>query len=184
MLKIGYLGEINDYLKCEVFLESNIQKLYLLIIRQCTYLMRKRLKASSKLTSISSGKDVPLLIDDIRSIVFKFEEQWYPIMAIHNQKSMFYSFRQMSLTNADYLQNFRNLDDIKISLSDNLYDRDVEKIVIQNIHGPTITDIDYPNLTPVQNNNIVQVSSENYLEYELIEHSDKNIWKIPRVFRE
>ena len=62
----------------------------------------------------------------------QFEEQRYLIMAIHKAKIRFYSFRQMGLSNADYLQQFRNLADIASSLGGNLHDDAVSRIVTKN----------------------------------------------------
>ena len=114
------------------------------------------------------------LLEEIRGIIFKFEEQRNPIMAIHKAKSMFYCFRQLGLSNADYLQKFRNLADIATSLGGNLHDNAVSRIVTKKLHDP-ITDPVDARLSDEQNQNIQDVASEHYLASSFIHHADKNV---------
>ena len=42
-------------------------------------------------------------------ITFKFDEQTYLPLALHQAKANFYNIRQGILSNADYLENFDNV---------------------------------------------------------------------------
>lgn len=126
--------EINAFVKRKGTLESNFQKLYSLLLGQCTELMKGKLKTSLSWESIWKDQDALALLNEIKTIVFKFKDQKYPILSIHNAKSTFYSFRHLQLSTADYLQKFRNTADIETSLGGNLHDDVISKIVTAKLH--------------------------------------------------
>ena len=91
--------------------------------------MKEKLKASTNWDGIKSTQDVLLLIGLIKTITFLFDDQKYPILPIHNAKTVFYSFRQQDLTNDLYLQRFQNLSDIATSMGGNLHDDAISKMI-------------------------------------------------------
>ena len=99
-----YDNEIIAMVKRRNLLKSNLQKAYSLILGQCTDLMKDKLKASTRWNDIKSRQDALELLNEIRTITYKFEEQKYLPLSIHNAKATFYSFCQGNLTNSDYFQ--------------------------------------------------------------------------------
>ena len=99
--KKRYDNEIIAMVKRRNALKSNIQKAYSLILGQCTELMKDKLKASTKWEEIQSSQDALELLNEIKTITYKFEEQKYLPLSIHNAKATFYSFRQGNLSNSD-----------------------------------------------------------------------------------
>ena len=69
-----------------------------------------------------------VLLDKIRTIIYKFEDQKYLPLSLHHAKRNFYAFRQGNLPNPDYLDRFMNLVDIAESYDTKLYDQAMFKI--------------------------------------------------------
>ena len=91
--------------------------------------MKEKLKASTNWNTIKVSQDVLLLLTEIKAITFKFEDQKYIVLSIHNAKVAFYTFRQNELSNSVYLQRFQNLVDIASSMGGNLHDEVISRIV-------------------------------------------------------
>ena len=116
-----YDNEIIAMVKRKNTLKSNIQKVSSLVLGQCTELMKDKLKASSKWEDIQSTQNALELLSEIKAITYKFEEQKYLPLSIHNAKATFYSFRQGNLSNSDYFQRFKNYTDIATFFDGNLH---------------------------------------------------------------
>ena len=87
-------------------------KSYSLVLGQFTDLLKSKLKQSNEWNAASTTYDVLILIRIIRTITFKFDEQKYFPLALHQAKENFYNIRQGSLSNAEYLEKFKNVVDI------------------------------------------------------------------------
>ena len=163
--------EINIYIKRKVALDANIQKSYSLVLGQCTDLMKNKLKMNVNWACIRDTQDVLALLDEIRNVTFKFEDQKYPVLSIHHAKRAFYNFKQSDMGNSDYLQKFRNLVDIANSLEGNLQDDAISKIVARCDHG-----VDYPrdpHLTADEQLAVQENVKEIYLAVALIQQVDQ-----------
>ena len=68
------------------------------------------------------------LLEAIKSIIYKFEDQKFLPLYLHHTKRNFYAFRQGNLSNPDYLDRFMNLVDMAESYNATLYDQAVFKI--------------------------------------------------------
>ena len=68
------------------------------------------------------------LLEAIKTIIYKFEDQKYLPLSLHHAKRNFYAFRQGNLSNPDYLDRFMNLFDMAESYDARLYDQAVFKI--------------------------------------------------------
>ena len=73
--------------------------------------MKNKLKQSKERNVASTTYDVMVLIRIIRTITFKFDEQKYLQLALHQAKANLYNIRQGSLSNAEYLEKFNNVVD-------------------------------------------------------------------------
>ena len=134
--------EIQAYVKRKGILQSNVQQSYSLVLGQCTEMMKNKLKSSDNWLKIKSNQDVLELLSEIRSITFCFEDQKYQPLSIHQAKTEFYAFRQGNMNNADYLQRFRNLSDIAISLQGNVHDKAILKIACADEFNSEFIDLD------------------------------------------
>ena len=102
--KLIFKGQISEYIKREATLQQNMQRAYSLILGQCTELLRAKLKQSNDWALVSAAFDVLGLIRLIKSIVFKFDDQKFLPVSLHQAKQNFYSFRQATMTNTEYLE--------------------------------------------------------------------------------
>ena len=115
-----YDKEIDIYMNRRSTLNENVNKSYSLVLGQCTYILKRKLKQSNKWHVASTTYDVLILIRIIRTITFKCDEQKYLPLALHQAKENFYNIRQRSLFNAEYLEKFNNVVDIAKSYNGQL----------------------------------------------------------------
>ena len=113
---------INIYVKRDGILDENLQKAYSLIHGQCTELLKSKLKTSANWETVSSQYNMLGLLEAIKTIIYKFEDQKYLPLSLHHAKMNFYAFRQGHLSNPDYLDRFMNLVDMTESYDVTLYD--------------------------------------------------------------
>jgi hypothetical protein len=130
-----FKGQINEYIRRQAILQENMQKAYSLILGQCTELLRAKLKQSANWTQVSSTFDVLELTKLIKSIVFKFDDQKFLPVSLHQAKQNFYSLRQGTMTNAEYLEKFTNLVDIASSYNGKILIRD-SRYILAPTWGP------------------------------------------------
>ena len=86
--------EIDIYMKRRSTLDENVQKSYSLVLGQCTDQLKSKLKQSNKWNAASTTYDVLILISIVRTITFKFDEQKYLLISLHQAKANFYNIRQ------------------------------------------------------------------------------------------
>ena len=77
---------------------------------------------------MSSQYDILGLLEAIKTIIYKFEDQKYLPLSLHHAKRNFYAFRQGDLPNHDYLDRFMNLVNMAESYDVKLYDQAMFKI--------------------------------------------------------
>ena len=114
-----FKGQIDQCIKWEAMLKDNIQKVYSLILGQCTKLLKAKLKQSNDCAWMSSGFDVLALIKLIKCIVFKFDNQKFLPVSLHQAKQSLYNLCQGTMSNTEYLEKFnKNYVDITTSSYD------------------------------------------------------------------
>ena len=128
LIKMILNRKIDIYVKRDGILDENLQKSYSLIHGQCTELLKSKLKTSANWETVSSQYNMLGLIEAIKTIIYKFEDQKYLPLSLHHAKRNFYAFRQGKLSNPDYLDIFMNLVDMSESYDVTLYDQAVFKI--------------------------------------------------------
>ena len=62
------------------------------------------------------------LLEAIKTIIYKFEDQNNLPLSLHNAKTNFYNFRQGTMMNTDYLDKFMNLTEMAESYEGTLHD--------------------------------------------------------------
>ena len=136
--------KIDLYVKRYGILDDNLQKAYSLIFGQCTDLLKSKLKSSVNWDAMSSTYDMFALLEAIKTIIYKFEDQKYLPLSLHNAKTNFYNFRQGTMTNHDYLDKFMNLTEMAESYEGTLHDAAVFKIALltSNLRNTPEADLD------------------------------------------
>ena len=67
--------KIDIYVKRDGILDENLQKAYSLIHGQCTELLKSKLKTSANWETVSSQYDILALLEEIKTIIYKFKDQ-------------------------------------------------------------------------------------------------------------
>ena len=70
------------------------------------------------------------LLEAIKTIIYKSEDQNYLPLSLHNSKTNFYNFRQGMMKNPDYLDKFMNLTEMAESYEGTLHDVAVFSIAL------------------------------------------------------
>ena len=134
--------KIDLYVNRDGILNDNLQKSYSLIFGQCTELLKSKLKSSVNWDAMSSTYDMFTLLEAIKTIIYKFEDQKYLPLSLHNAKTNFYNFRQGTMTNPDYLDKFMNLTDMEESYESTLHDAAVFRIALLTSNLRSIPEAD------------------------------------------
>ena len=74
--------------------------------------------------------DMSTLLEAIKTIIYKFKDQKYLPLSLHNVKTNFHNFRQGTLTNTDYLDKFMNLIEMAELYEGTLHDSAMFRIAI------------------------------------------------------
>ena len=73
------------------------------------------MKNSDRWDTVSSTQNVIDLLELIKIICYRYEDDKYLPMSIHNTKSAFYKFNQRDLSLNDYRERFTNIEEIATS---------------------------------------------------------------------
>jgi hypothetical protein len=102
-------SEVSTYVKRRAGMEEGIEKVFPLILGQCTNSTSEKLKGFDTYDSISSSFDTIGLLKLIKSMVYKFRSQRHPALSIHQAKRKLYMIKQeRHVTNSTYLEQFTN----------------------------------------------------------------------------
>ena len=74
------------------------------------------------------------LVNIFKSIIFRFKDQKYLHLLLHQEKANFYNIHQGNMTNIDYLEKFKNLLDMESILKGQLNDQYIVDIVTEDKH--------------------------------------------------
>ena len=93
---------------------------------------------------MSSTYDMFALLEAIETIIYRFEDQKYLPLSLHNAKTNFYNFQQGTMTNPNYLDKFMNLTDMAESYEGTLHDAAVFSIALltSNLRATPEADLD------------------------------------------
>ena len=81
--------KIDLYVKQGGILDKNLQKAYSIIFVQCTELLKSKIKSSVNWYAMSSTYDMFALLEAIKTIIYKSEDQKYLPLSLHNAKTNF-----------------------------------------------------------------------------------------------
>jgi hypothetical protein len=101
---------VDEYVKRDVRLTENCEKLYSLIIGQCTEYMTSKLDSLLDYDLFNDAVDAMALIKSIKGLTYQFESQRYHSQALHKAIRRFYRFYQTKdMSNTMFLENFQTL---------------------------------------------------------------------------
>ena len=109
-----------------------------------------------------------ILIRIIITITFKFDEQKYLPLALHQAKANFYNIRQGSLSNAKYLEKPNNVVDIATAYNGQLHDQAITDIATETAQAG----VDYDTLTAAQKAIVQENAKYMYLACAFLCQSD------------
>ena len=87
-----YERRLDAVVKREGMLDDNIQRLYSLVLGQCTDLLQSKLKQQANWDTVSGAQVGIELLKLIKTVVYKFEDQKFLPLALYNAKNNLYFF--------------------------------------------------------------------------------------------
>jgi hypothetical protein len=101
---------IDAYVRRKAKLTANCEKLYSLILGQCTEHMVSKLESLDGFKEIERALDVIKLMKAIKGVSYQFEGQKYEDEALHQAMKRFYLFNQnREMTSNKFLETFQTL---------------------------------------------------------------------------
>ena len=79
-------------------LQKNMEIAFVIIQGQCTCDLQKKLENSADWDTIYTNQDILDLLELIKITTYKFKDEKYLPMSIHNTKSVYYRFNQGNLS--------------------------------------------------------------------------------------
>ena len=104
----------------------------------------------------------------IRTITFKWDEQKYLPLVLHQAKANFYNIRQGSLSNAEYLEEFNNVVNIATEYNGQLHDQTITYIAPETGHPG----VDYDTMTAPQQAIMQENAKDMYLACVFLRQSE------------
>merc|ERR1711884_323744 len=104
--------EIADYVDRKRKLARNLEIAYSVIWGQCSETLQHKLKNSKRWETVSTTQNCIDLLEQIKVISYRYEEDKYLPMSIHNTKSALYRFNQRDLSLNDYRERCTNMVEI------------------------------------------------------------------------
>ncbi len=102
--------EIEHYVKRKVSLNNNLRKAFSLVWGQCSDVMRDKIEAKQEWKAVKAEFDVIMLLELIRGINFKFDDQKYAFGSVYHANKRFYNYRQSGEdTNNEHYEKMKNL---------------------------------------------------------------------------
>ena len=148
---------LDAIIKREFLLDANIQRLYSLVIGQCTDLLQTKLKQQTTWSTVETAQDGIALLILIKNVVHRFEDQKFLPLALYHAKLNLYAFRQGNLSNDEYLRKFNNLVDVAVSYDGQLHDNAIRDFVVSRDHQ---AGTNFENLTAAQQETVLDKAHE------------------------
>jgi hypothetical protein len=81
-----WTSEISTYVRRKVAVEDGLEKVFPLIMGQCTDSMRAKLEGEDEYNTITKDLDTIALLKMIKNTVYKFQSQRHPALSLHQAK--------------------------------------------------------------------------------------------------
>ena len=136
--------QIAEYIKRKQILSTNLEKAFSIILGQCTYDLQKKLEANQNWPTIFSTQNVLDLLETIKLTTYKFDDEKYLPLFIHNAKSVYYQFDQGNMSLNAYRKKYMNNVEIATSYGSKLHDEALCDHLSEEDHGCLFKDLTDP----------------------------------------
>ena len=89
-----YEKKVQRYILREESLQNNIVKAFALIWGQCTDSLKAKLESVPNWRDIYENKDSIRLLKEMKNIIYKFEDQLYPMCSLYRANQLIYTIGQ------------------------------------------------------------------------------------------
>jgi hypothetical protein len=156
-------AEVKQYYYQRSKLTENVKKAFAIVLKQSTPALKNKLEERPEWAALKVSCDVLQLLELIRSFVFKYEDRMYQPLSLHEATQNFYGFRQGNMSNADYLQSFKNRLEMASSHGVVLFHREIAVMLMRQTPADAHKDFeseDPGNLTPDEREAYLKQSKE------------------------
>jgi len=137
-----------------------------LILGQCTQLLQDKLKQDADWTAVSTSYDPLEMYSLIEKTVLAQTEDQYPFATVYDQEVALYSFKQESLTNAQWYERFNTRVDVAKAIGVTRQHKGLLEYVAQKLHTAA-----YETLTEPQKIAVREDAEERYISYVFLRQS-------------
>jgi len=137
-----------------------------LILGQCTQLLQDKMKQDVDWTTVSTSYDPLTLFRLIEKTILAQTEDQYPFATVYDQEHAFYSFRQETMTNAQWYERFNTRDDVGEAIGVTRQHKVLLEYVAQESHTQA-----YTALTAAEQAAVQVDAEERYRSYVFLRQS-------------
>ena len=147
---------------------KNRGQAFSLILGQCTQLLQDRMKQDTDWTTVSTSYDPLQLCQLIEKTILAQTEDQYPFATVYDQEMALYSFRQETMTNAQWYERFNTKVDVASAIGVTRQHKVLLEYVSQETHTQAFTDLTAAQQLAVRND-----AEERYHAYAFLRQSGK-----------
>ena len=149
-------------------LEKNRGQVFSLIHGQCTQLLQDKMKQDTDWTATSTSNDPLTLHRLIEKTILAQTEDQCPFATVHEQELGFYSFRQETMTNAQWCERFNTKVDVGNAIGVTRQHKVLLECAAQELHND-----DFDNLTAEQQLAAREDAEERHISHSFLRQSGK-----------
>ena len=154
-------------------LHTNIEKEFSIILGQCTYDVQKKLEANEDWPTIFSTQNALNFLPIIKLTTYKFDDEKYLPLFIHNTKSVYYQSGQGNMSLNVYRGYYMNNLAIATSYGSKLYDEALCDNLTHMEYG-----LIYKDLADTEKDKIDQKFHDQYISMGFLRQADKKRYGI------
>jgi hypothetical protein len=164
--KTLYSNEWRTYRERNAQLVKHRGQAFSLILGQCTQLLQDKMKQDPDWTMVSTSYDPLTLYRLIEKTILAQTEDQYPFATVYDQELAFYSFRQESLTNAQWYERFNTKVDVAEAIGVTRQHKVLLEYVAMESHNQA-----FATLTAVEQQAVREDAEERYISYAFLRQS-------------
>ena len=133
--KTAYGNDWHTYQEKSSHLEKHKLQAYLLILRQCTQLLKEKTKQDTAWYAIITSYNCLTLLQLIETTTLVQTEDRYPFATVYDNDLTFYTFHQVSMSNPQWYECFTTKIDISESIGVTHQHKTLLEYVVQEAHS-------------------------------------------------
>ena len=137
--KTLYGNEWRTYRERAANLLKHRGQTFSLILGQCTQLLQDKMKQDTDWTTVSTSYDPLTLFRLIEKTILAQTEDQYPFATVYDQEHAFYSFRQETMSNAQWYEKFNTRVDVGEAIGVTRHHKVLLEFVAQELHTTDFT---------------------------------------------